>query len=140
MNKKVNLKKRCFLTLFILFSTSCDYVDNRLQIRNNSPFPIAFEVCKDTILGKADVNNIEYYFSNYLNPGQEIKKSKIGSTKSWSYYIKNSTNQKLNIYFFNVDILKKYNSMDTIISLKLYHKYEFTEQELEKAKWKIEYP
>jgi hypothetical protein len=106
MNKKVNLKKRCFLTLFILFSTSCDYVDNRLQIRNNSPFPIAFEVCKDTILGKADVNNIEYYFSNYLNPGQEIKKSKIGSTKSWSYYIKNSTNQKLNIYFFNVDILK----------------------------------
>lgn len=128
-----------FFILFILLTTSCDYVDNRLNIKNNSENRISVEVCQDSTLTINDVNHIEYYLSNFIEPDKEINESIVGGKNEWDNFICSSTNKKLNIFFFNLDTLKKYNDFNIIISNKMYQHYEFTKQELEQLNWQITY-
>ncbi|MGE5473168.1 MAG: hypothetical protein ACM3UU_02985 [Ignavibacteriales bacterium] len=114
-------------------------MDNRLNIKNNSENRISVEVCQDSTLTINDVNHIEYYLSNFIEPDKEINESIVGGKNEWDNFICSSTNKKLNIFFFNLDTLKKYNDFNIIISNKMYQHYEFTKQELEQLNWQITY-
>ena len=57
---------------------------------------------------------------------------------SWPRAIAYSKNKKLNLFVFNVDSLRHYNSIDILIKRRIYKYFKFNEEELEKLDWKIE--
>lgn len=131
------MKTKILIIIVIIF-ISCDYFDNRLKIKNNSNYAIAFDFSQDTIFNS--INNVQAVLNNNIQPIGIKYFSMPGSRRSWSNYINNSKNKKLNIFIFSVDTLYKFYNWNYIISNKLYKRYEFTEDELDKMNWTIEYP
>jgi hypothetical protein len=48
-----------------------------------------------------------------------------------------SKNKKLNLFIYNVDTLRKYQFIDTLINRKMYKRLEYSERQLEELKWVI---
>ena len=131
-----------YLTVLLLFFGACDYYDHRLQIQNNSDHEITYFTSIDTIMDidQLNINHIDVYIGKKIVPGVTINSTKIGSTQAWPFFIRKSVNEKLNIFFFSVDTLLKYNDWGIIKKLNLYEMYSFTEEELEQSNWLIDYP
>ena len=72
-------------------------------------------------------------------PGEMRHKGIIGY-RGWSHVIRRSVNNKLNVFIFSTDTLKKYGCFEPIIERRLYTRYSFTEEELDAMGWVIEYP
>jgi hypothetical protein len=145
MNKLIILKI-LFVSLII---TSCDYYDSRLIIKNNgkNDIIVAYDISNLDTTMKIDTDklnpkyeNVAYYLTNIISPNNQRRFTKPGSLKSWSFYINKSINNKLNIFIIDADTLLKYNCLDSIIIKNLYKKYSFTETELNKQRWLIDYP
>ncbi|HQI60477.1 MAG TPA: hypothetical protein PK352_12090 [Tenuifilaceae bacterium] len=136
------MKLHLFLILIILVSIAgtCDYNDNRLNIKNNSNHAIAFDYSIDTTLEKRANDNIQFYIREKILPGETKSKSKPGSTQGWPFLIQRSNNKKLNVFIINIDTLLKYNDWEYIRNHRLYKRYSFTEEELKRINWIIEYP
>ena len=130
---------RSLLLMFFLcvFLNSCDYNDHRLWIEKDTNQSISFSTDQDTIPQLSNVNPTEYHFTNAVSPGESENFVKPGSTKGWSYFIANSKNERLNLFVYDIDSLKKYQSIDTLIRRQIYTRHSFTEQELDKMDWKI---
>jgi hypothetical protein len=128
------------LLLVILLSVlliSCDYYDHRLWVKNSTDGAICLSTHLDTVPSLSSVNPTGYYLNNAVMPGESENLVKPGSTKGWSFFISESANDKLNLFVYNIDSLKKYQSIDTLIKNRLYTRYSFTEKELEKTDWKV---
>ena len=134
------MKLRFYLIGIILFfaAGACDFNDSRLSIKNNSNHAIVFVTSLDTNMQYS--NNIPYYIENKILQGETGTKTQRGSTNAWSLSIRRSNNKKLNIFIVNVDTLIKYNDFGYINTRKLYKRYEFTEEDLDRKNWIIEYP
>ena len=134
------MKLHFYLIVLILFfaTGACDFNDIRLSVKNNSNHAIVFVTSLDTNIQYS--NNIEYYIDNKILPGEIGNKTQRGSTNAWSLSIRRSKNKKLNVFIISVDTLTKYNNWENIVTRKLYKRYEFTEEDLDRINWIIEYP
>lgn len=133
------MKFQQFLILIVLVSLAgaCDYTDDRLNIRNNSNHAIAFDYSVDTTLEKKQIYNIPYYIENKILPGETIAQT---IPMSWPSLIYRSNNKKLNVFIISIDTLLKYDDWEYIRTHRLYQRYSFTEEELNRINWIIEYP
>jgi hypothetical protein len=122
-----------------MLAGTCDYNDNRLKIKNNSAYDIAFDYSTDTIL-EQDFINFNSIINDKIMPGELANQLLPGSTNAWPFLIKKSKNNKLNVFIFNYDTLLKYNDREYIRNHKLYKRYSLTEEELNQINWIIEYP
>jgi len=127
------------ITSVVMLAGTCDYNDNRLKIKNNSAYDIAFDYSTDTIL-EQDFTNFNSIINDKIMPGEVANQLLPGSTNAWPFLIKKSKNNKLNVFIFNNDTLLKYNDREYIRNHKLYKRYSLTEEELNEINWIIEYP
>lgn len=124
----------------IALAGTCDYSDSRLVIKNNSKHSITFDYSIDTVLEERSNGNIAFFIRDKILPGETSIKTKPGSTKGWPFLIQKSVNKRLNIFIIDVDTLLKYNDWAYIKKNGLYKRYQFSEGELNRKKWVIEYP
>ncbi|MBL3656702.1 hypothetical protein [Fulvivirga sediminis] len=117
--------------------TSCDYYDTRLWIKNSTDHEISYSTGLDITPNLSEVNVTDYHFNNAIPPGGSENLVKPGSTKGWSFFIADSKNQKLNLFVYSIDSLRKYQSVDTLIKKHIYTKHSFTEKELENMDWEV---
>jgi hypothetical protein len=117
-----------FIQLIIL--AGCDVTwDSSIKIQNKSKRNIIYETSQDSVL-KA-INKVEFYLERSIKP-DSIERAVVFNW-TWDEYIDSSFNKKLNIYFFDVDTLKKYMDMNYIITNKLFiQKKEFSMIEIKK--------
>ena len=133
------MKLHQFLILLVLVSLAgaCDYTDNRLNIKNNSNYAIAFDYSIDTTLRKNQIYNIPFYIEGKILPGETIAQT---IPMSWPSLIYRSNNKKLNVFIISIDTLLKYDDWEYIRTHRLYQRYSFTEEDLNRTNWIIEYP
>ena len=136
------MKLHQFLILIVLVSLAgaCDFTDNRLNIRNNSNHAIAFDYSVDTTLEKKQIYDIPSYIVEKILPGETKSQSIFGSTQGWPFLIQRSNNNKLNVFIISIDTLLKYDDWEYIRTHRLYQRYSFTEEELNRINWIVEYP
>ncbi|MBN1184618.1 MAG: hypothetical protein JXB49_20160 [Bacteroidales bacterium] len=128
------------LGALMVLAGTCDYYDNRLQITNISNEVITVDYSEDTILEMRSNENIQYFIRDKILPGETIKKTMPGSQNGWPFLVQRSVNNRLNLFFINVDTLKKYNDWSYIKEYKLYKRSEYSLEELENKNWNINYP
>ncbi len=120
--------------------TSCDYVDNRLTIINNSNKKICFDFDKDTILTIPALGKKEFYMSSYMiNPNESNQVSMPGSTKYWDYYINSSKNKKLNLFIFDYDSVVNCNWDSLRKNKRFIKRLEITKAQLDSNNWIVNY-
>ena len=136
------MKLHQFLILLVLvsFVGACDFYDERLNIKNNSNYAIAFDYSIDTTLEKKQIYDIPSYIVEKILPGETKSQSIFGSTQGWPFLIQRSNNNKLNVFIISIDTLLKYDDWEYIRTHRLYQRYSFTEEELDRINWIIEYP
>ncbi len=136
------MKLQQFLILLALVSLAgaCDFYDDRLNIKNNSNHAIAFDYSLDTTLEKKPMNEIPYFVREKILPGETKSQSIFGSTQGWPFLIQRSNNNKLNVFIISIDTLLKYDDWEYIRTHRLYQRYSFTEEELNRINWIVEYP
>ena len=135
MNKKLLLY---LLSLKGVFISSCDYFDHRIEIINLSNYNIVLETYSDSVVDTNENNLTEYYYANIIEVGQKTNLTQSG-TNGWPFYIRRSKNQMLNICVFNFDSLKKYQTINFLVKHKIYKQYSFSEREMVKRNWVIEF-
>ena len=131
---------KIYLLGIIILFFSCDYVDNRLTISNKSTNTIIFVTSLDSSLVCWEVQHLEVYLSKKVLPQKKMTDIFPGSTTEWSKYINRSTNEKLNLFIFDMDTIHKYENWCSIITNKRYVKrYSLTEKELDSMNWIVTY-
>ncbi len=138
--EKMKVQVIIIVILLISVAGTCDYNDNRLQIRNNSRESITVDFSDDTLLPERIKENITYFLRDKIASGETFRKNRHGSENAWTFLVQGSANKKLNVFFINIDTLLKYNDWNYIKENQLYKRKEYTLDELEKHKWVIEYP
>ena len=122
------------LTQFCLIS--CDYYDNRLKIINKSRDILIAEVFPDTIPTFPSPNRTEFYLRVTIQPDSTYIPT-MPEANGWEREIFRSKNNRLNLFVFGLDSLQKYESIDTLISRKIYRRVSRSKEELTKDKWII---
>jgi hypothetical protein len=110
-----------------------------LYVKNNSPYKIAVRNLPDTITDHSRLT-IGYLVSITIKPGAVRNMIMPIRSDAYSWEIKKSVNKKLNLFFFNVDTLLKYNDLNYVYTKKLYTLYSFSEEELDSMNWIVNYP
>ena len=128
-------KRAFYLFLGLIALSGCDYYDGRLEIHNKSTDIVAIETFLDSIPALLEVGKTEYYLSHPIYPGESENPLEMG-TNGWLFRIKNSKNNRLNLFVFQIDSLKLY-GIDSLISRGIYKKYIFSEEELNDSDWKV---
>lgn len=122
------------LILLMLTTTACDRIDNRLKIKNESLKTIVMVPSLDSII--KSYSHVDYYYLHQVKP--QMTESHDCGLDKWDFYILRSYNKKLNLYFFDVDTLKKYSDMDKIVKNKLWiRQMSISKEELEKNNWVV---
>ena len=128
------------LLIAIILIAPFDSANGRLQVKNNSNNDISVEIhVIDTIIHEI-VNKPEFYINRKISPGEIQRQIILGRKSAWSDFIDHNANKKLNVFIFATDSIEKHGGFEHIITHKLYKRYEFTEKELDKLNWIIEYP
>jgi hypothetical protein len=137
------LLKIYLVVIFLIFFSSCDYSDNRLHFYNKSPnvVSVATSLYYTDTIG----NSIKYYLEDSIEVMQQtVFKKPSGINKDgWSIEIRNSKDKKLKLYVFNLDTLKKYDSVYTmtqLVSRKCMDTvFIYSEVQLDSLDWIIEF-
>lgn len=109
--------------------------DYRLQIKNASQRAITLRYCDDSIPLSKEFENISVYDISEIKPSDT---KSIWNKRQWDKELTYSYNKKLNLYFFDIDTLKKYSDMDKIVKNKLWIKQmSVSKEELEKNNWVV---
>lgn len=154
-----SLLNNCLIIIIITKLCSCDFLDNKLKICNNSNDSIAFIVQTDTTkfpvsrwnAGLRENDSLLNSYAKYIPESQSSVGIEFLSPDScqrlmtfntyWEAKIEQSPKKKLEIFFFQPDIITsgKY-TWEEIWSKHLYvQKREFTKEELSRANWTIFY-
>jgi len=120
----------------LLLLSACDYYDHRLEIVNQTKGEITVETYSDTIPEFPGINKTKFYLDETVIPNDTLKLTEIGKN-GWPFAISRSRNKKLNLVVYNIDSLRKYESIDTLIRKRIYKRYEFSEKELQEKNWKV---
>jgi hypothetical protein len=137
-----------FTIIFCLLS--CDFIDDKLSIQNNTAYKL--------------IVNVKYFKNRQDNVGKfcssmevnEEEKKIIGLlNRRWENLTKNSTNESFikvilipekiidslnQIYYKKNILLNKYDLLDSLYNKKEYDYKEYSLKELEHQKWQIIYP
>ncbi len=135
-----------FLFLLSALSSSCYdvRVNNSLIINNKTKKTISVLCDNDKELDQTE-NLIAYYTTEYNTIKSDSIKSisKLGGASAWHDYIENGPSKQLFVYCFDVDSLKTYPSTYPINVLRKQGKFikmkVYTEQQLNKIGWKIDF-
>lgn len=135
------IKRVAFLSIFVftMLAVSCDFNDSRLVIKNNSQDTVVFDYALDTVLHERTDREINAILEDTIPPFEERNKYIRGVNDWWGIIIEKSKNKKFNLFIIKKEDLSNY-TWDEIINRKLYKRYEFTEYELDKINWVVEYP
>ena len=117
---------------------SCKTVDSRLEVYNMSSSDIVVIGYEDTIPDLKKTFFTTYYLLHIIKAGKRGKLTREEGVKSWPRLIDRSKNNKLNLFVFQVDSIKKYQEIDSLILKRIHTRYEFTKEEVEKNGWKVE--
>jgi hypothetical protein len=123
--------------LIIIAFTSCDYYDDRLQIKNNSSKVICFDTQNDTFLSYPSINDKEFYLSEKILPGKTKAVALNGATDAWEQFIAHSHNRTMSLFIFDFDTVVKYN-WDSIRKYGKYIKrYDLKVRDLKLNDWTV---
>lgn len=130
---------RIYCLYFLLLPLSFNFkgcepqIDDKLKIKNESDKIIVVVTSTDS-MAKTQ-NMVEYYFENQIESNSEKSILRRGS---WDVEILRSYNNKLNVYLYDVDTLKKYQDMKIITKNDLHIKrYSLSKEDLEQTNWRI---
>jgi len=127
--------KRSILLLCLATLLSSCFGDSRLMVINHTKSQIVFEHDAKNELATSELNNTEFYLGRPLEVGDSTYVAEYGG--SWPNFFKRSKFQKLNLFIFNFDTLKRYSGINYLVEHKLYRRFEFSEADLEKSNWQI---
>lgn len=108
--------------------------DYRLRLVNHTSYQFGVDYNFDTIPQYPSVINTDFYFDHPVKISDTIKMLEK-SYKPWSQFFKRNKTNKLNLFIYNIDSLKKYDSIDTLIKRKIYKNLKYSEQQLKKLNW-----
>ena len=108
--------------------------DYRLKIVNNTAYQFFVDYNVEGIPQYPSVIDIDNCFDHPVKINDTVRILEYTS-KPWPQFFKRSKNDKLNLFIYNLDSLKRYNSIDTLIKKKIYKKLEYSQQELERLEW-----
>ncbi len=130
---------RIYCLYFLLLPLSFNFkgcepqIDDKLKIKNESDKIIVVVTSTDS-MAKTQ-NMVEYYFENQIESNSEKSILRRGS---WDVEILRSYNNKLNVYLYDVDTLKKYQDMKIITKNDLHIKrYSLSKEDLVQTNWRI---
>lgn len=141
--------KRYYLLALVFSLISCDFVDDRLLIKNDTSD--TFMVKLKYFENRDDLNG--FYVVKQVNSKDKQALSLLN--RRWEYIMKNSSdssfvritliNQKsidsLNLLYLNQNIsLNQYDLLDSLISLNNCFSRDFYFRELDQIEWEILYP
>lgn len=141
---------KLFLSIsFILLMFSCDPIDDRLSISNNtneiifylisprneldgqSPFKNSFKIVKgDTVWDET---------SNLVFPSSSKTPVIIGRNGWEDFITEECADNKLKIYVFEKDLISKIPWHEIIAGQQFSKKYQLTLKDLERLNWQIKY-
>ncbi len=140
------LKRTPFIMIVIaiIIFQSCDPVDNRLTIVNNTNQPLFFiRSPADSLEGRScykeffDIvggDTVWIESDNFIKPRSE---KKVVVLSDWERLIKDRYNGRLRIYFLDAYTLKKYGWEEIKRNNKYFLKYSLTISDLKKMKWRV---
>ena len=128
--------KRYLISIsFLLFACTMEPAgDYRLRLVNHTSYQFGVDYNFDTIPQYPSVINTDFYFDHPVKISDTIKMLEK-SYKPWSQFFKRNKTNKLNLFIYNIDSLKKYDSIDTLIKRKIYKNLKYSEQQLKKLNW-----
>jgi hypothetical protein len=142
------MKFNLILMLFLFACWGCDPFDDKLILINKTSDKIYYTESLCAILAtfyeanaKVQGSNLTYLnFIDELRPGQEKRVMLPGRTGAWINYVnKYCEDQKLRIYTFNIDTLKKYSWKDVMYKNIYVNKIEVSVKDLDALNWKVEF-
>ena len=72
---------------FIVLEFSCDYNDDRLQVKNNSNENIIFDFSDDTLLELKNNEDIKFFIREKIVPGETSRQIMQGSVNGWPFLV-----------------------------------------------------
>jgi hypothetical protein len=124
------------LLLVLQFFYGCDYYDFRLVVINKLEHPISVQDFRNLYPHTEDFNSVDYYIQTEILPNARENLMKSGRN-AWRESVGNNSNKNLNLFVFNTDTLRKYNSIGYLLENQLYTVYSFSLEELEDMKWEV---
>ena len=125
--------------LFFLVLISCDPIDYRLKLLNDSNQQVYCIHSFTEELSEVDSTVAEPYNKIAIKPQEEY--TIMANYMRWEDEIERSSkDKKLRLYVFFQDTVKKHSWKEIIATKNYAKKYELTIPELEKTNWKIIYP
>lgn len=128
-----HLQKLCFI--FCLLLLSCERFDF-IDLTNECNTEIVCDYNYDTIPVLNSKLSKEFYLSNSIKKGETQRLSQFGEN-GWSEYIEGGTNNKLSIFIFETDSLRKYGSIDSLVKRKLYNRKDFSISDIRRNENKL---
>ena len=122
--------------LILLLLTGCDYYDSRLSIINESCSAICVETYKDTIPEDSNTNQLAFYLSHGISPGDTSRQT-IPGKNAWIVEIETNKNRKLNLFVYQTDTVRKYRNMALLNKKRLFQRISLTQEQLERNNWLI---
>lgn len=122
------------LILFLLFGCIEPAGDDRLRIVNHTNYELAYSYNTDIIPRYPSVIDAGIYFDHPVKINDTVKVFEYDH-KPWHWFFEKSKNKKINLFIYNLDSLKVYRNIDTLIKRKIYRKFEYSEQEINKLNW-----
>ena len=144
-----NLQNKKAVVLYILifisiWLTSCDQLDRKLQLFNNSKDTVYFVENDTNYIYKLpyqinrDSANLKFHLDRYIRPFSLVP---IGVIGNWEESINNSQDSSIYIFFFSKELIKKNSKDSSIVKKQLYSKkVKLKVKDLEKLNWKVTYP
>lgn len=141
--KAINKKKYLYL-LIMNFMISCDPIDHKLKIINNTNDKIYYTYNQNNdLLAMYDVElekmKVPQSYHNYINSieaNDTIMPPEMGYD-AWVKLIQNSKNKKLYIFTFDVDTLEKYQWKEIVQKNKYKKRYAISLEELNMVNWTV---
>jgi hypothetical protein len=126
--------KTLLMIILVPLLTGCTTWDSSLQILNKSKRTIVYMTSLDSTITR--FAKAEFYLGRPIFPDSVQRATMFYVT--WDFYADSSYNGKLNLWFFDIDTIKKYMDMDYIVRKNLFvKKKEISKAELAKRKYII---
>lgn len=128
---------RVFQIFIVIFFSSCFYDsgDSRLNTANQTNHEITVDWNTDTVPENPSVNHTGFYLINKISVNANLDQPEDNA--NWPRFFDKSLGKKLHLFIYNVDTLKRYNSIDFLKERRMYKRVDYSEEELEKLNWQV---
>ncbi len=143
VNRRI-IKFSLIITILLFLACWDVRFNDSLRVINNSAERISI-LHSNQKTGDLTANHIAFFVDDYntVAPGDTSLIHIMGNDGAWHDYISQGIDQKLYLYVFNVDTLKKYQdtySMDDLVEMGKYISLlQYSERELKSKHWLIKF-